>query len=266
MITAMQIPPNQTQLLAEKSLSGILVQKESQPDRHMIRHPAIAEFILDAAPRDLLATAVVGFLRSVATVLPVGRARRWSLIFRVYRETINHRRLFALFPGRVELIREIYEQIKEYYRDDGHYWLQYGSFELEYGAALDAAENFINQAAAILPSQQRQVETATAYLKMRKSLAAPNAAVAVPLMEDAVSTLRNQMSENSAVAVHPFHIFGSQMMAYIGRWVSPDQRSPEFRRVHDELKRTIPTHLSSHPDLRALIDALKRAELETVVR
>ena len=266
MITAMALPPNETLLLAESSLFEILVPKETQPDRYVIRHPAIAEFILVAAPRDALAEAVVSFLRGVSTVLPEGRERRWSLAFKIYRDVINHRRLFQCFHERVEIIRDIYERVKPYYRDDGHYWLQFGSYELEYGDALDAAENYINQASALLSSQNTQVDTATARLMLRKALVAPNGLVAEELLENGLRTLRAQMSESGRASVHPFHIFGSQMMAYIGRWVPSRDRSEAFRLVHDELKRSIPEHLRAHPDLRSLVDSLKRVELETVLR
>ncbi len=264
MITAMDAPPNQTLLLAEKSLAGILVPKEHQPDRFMIRHPTIAEFIVDAAPRDQLGDAIVAFLTSLSAVLPVGRERRWSRAFGVYREAINHRRLFALFPNQIQSIRDIYERVKPFYRDDGHYWLQYGSFELVWGA-LDAAENYINQAASILPAQHRQLDTATAHLMLKKSVHVNNAVTGEELMKEGVKLLKAQMADSASVDVHPFHIFGSQLMAYIGRWSAHERRSEEFRRVHDELKRAIPPHLRSHPELKNLLDGLKRAELETAI-
>ena len=55
------------------------------------------------------------------------------------------------------------------------------------------------------------------------------------------------------------------MITYIKRWVPPGERSEQFRAVHDELRRSIPEHLCSHPDLRRLLEDLKRAELDTAI-
>jgi len=79
----------------------------------------------------------------------VGRERRLSRAFRVYRDAINHRRLQSLFLQRPDLVRNIYDEIRPLYRDDGHYWLQYASYEIEYGSEMDLAENHLKQAAAL---------------------------------------------------------------------------------------------------------------------
>jgi hypothetical protein len=264
MITSMDLPPSQTQVLIEKSLAGILIQQEYDPSKYQIRHPAIAHFVLEAAPREVLTEAVIALLRTLSAVLPQGRDRRWSRAFRAYRDIINHRRLHTMFSNRPDLVRNIYEAIKPFYRDDGHYWLQYGSYEIEYGDNIDVAENYIGQADALLP-HNRQVQTATAHLLMKKAATAQTAAAAKPLMEEAVALLRLQMMD-PRVSLHPLHIFGSQMITYIRRWVPLNLRSESFRDVHDELRRSIPDHLRTHPELARLIEDLKRSELETVIR
>lgn len=264
MITTMALEPAETLSLIETSLAGILVPKEGELDSYVIRHPAIADFILTQASREILAESFIAFLRTIFAVLPEGRERRWSRAFRVYRHQINHKRLQHIFGGRTDLVRNIYEGIKQYFRDDGHYWLQYGSFELEYGLEIGAAENYINQAAAIMPNNP-QVVTANAHLLFKKSAEATTSAAARELMEEATTVLKAQMVQNQHSEAHPFHIYGSQMMSYIGRWVSAESRSEHFRRVHDELRQAIPAPLASQPEFKQLLSDLKRAELETAV-
>jgi SIR2-like domain len=266
MITAMDLAPNDTQVLIEKSLAGILIQHEFDSSTYFIRHPAIAHFVIDSAPRPILADAVVALLITISTVLPSGKERRWSRAFRLYRSVLNHHRLNSIFSGKQFLVRKIYEGIKDYYRDDGHYWLQYGSYETEYGGDISLAENYIQQATALLPPYNRQIETATAHLLLKKTLGAPNAASALPYVDEALKILRAHMADQKNVSLHALHIFGSQMLKYIWQWIPTVERAERFRAVHDELRRAIPAHLRTHPDLNTLIEDLKRAELETTVR
>jgi len=265
MITAMGLAPPDTQALIEKSLAGILTQHEFESNRYFIRHPAIAHFVIESAPRVMLADAVNYLLITISTVLPPGRERRSSRAFRLYRHVLNHHHLNGMFPGKSFLVRKIYEEIKDYYREDGHYWLQYGSFETEYGGDISLAENYIAQASALLPANNRQVETATAHLLLKKALTAPNAAPAAACCDDALKILRAHMRDRNTVSLHALHIFGSQMLQYVMKWVPSAEQAKHLRDVHDELRRAVPDHLRTHPELGRLLDELKRAELETTI-
>jgi len=110
------------------------------------------------------------------------------------------------------------------------------------------------------------VFTATAHLLLKKAIAAAALATAQEYKDEAIGILKAQMASTKDADVHPYHIFGSQMMSYIGRWVAGEKRSDEFRRIHDELRDSIPNHLRGHPELRKLLSDLKRAELETLIR
>jgi tetratricopeptide (TPR) repeat protein len=266
MITAMDLAPNDTQILIEKSLAGILIQHEFDSSKYFIRHPAIAHFVIDAAPRPILADAVIALLITISTVLPEGKERRWSRAFRLYRSVLNHHRLNSIFTGKQFLVRKIYEGIKDYYRDDGHYWLQYGSYETEYGGDISLAENYLQQAEGLLPPNNRQVETAMAHLLLKKGLSAPNAASALPFVADALKILRSHMADQKNVSLHALHIFGSQMLRYIWQWVPTTERATRFREVHDELRRAVPDHLRTHTELSRVVEDLKRAELQTTIR
>ena len=267
MVAAMHLPPNETIGLAQDSLAEILVEKDHERGYFVIRHPAIAEFVVDdVAPREVLAEAFVAFLKTISFSLPPpGPDRRWSRAFRVYRNTINHKKLGALFPGRVDLVRDIYERIKGFYADEGHYWLQYGSYELVCEDALDAAENYINQSAALMPNSI-QVATATGHLLLKKSLVAQTLAAAEALMLDGVRILRAQMADTRQIQVHPYHIFGTQMMSYVTTWIADGDQAEKYREIHDELRRSIPVYLRGNLELQRLLDDIKRAELSTALR
>ena len=265
MITAMELPPNDTQVLIEKSLAGILVQHEFDETKYYIRHPAIAHFVIESAPRPVLANAVIALLITISTVLPQGKDRRWSRAFRFYRSVLNHHRLNAIFTGKHFLVRKIYEGIRDYFHDDGHYWLQYGSYETEYGGDISLAENYIAQATALLPAGNQQAETATAHVLLKKALAAPTAGAAGPHVEEALKILRSHMADRNHVSLHALHIFGTQMRNYIWRWVPTAERAESFREVHEEMRRSIPDHMSRHPELTRVLAELKRSELETTV-
>jgi hypothetical protein len=264
MITAMDLQPRETLVLIEKSLAGILIQSELDETKYFIRHPAIAHFVLAAAPREMLAEATVSLLIALSTVLPSGRERRWSRAFRLYRDVLNHRRIHSMFVGRIDLGRQVYEVIKDCYRDDGHYWLQYASYEIEYGGDMSLAENFLGQASGLLP-ENRQVETATAHLLFKKALAAQEENIACGYKDEGLEILRRHMADRASVSLHALHIFRTQMMAYIWKWGVDNERAEHFRAAHQELRTAIPDQMRSHLELRRVLDQIKRAELETVV-
>ena len=266
-ITAMQLPANESLSLAVDNLADILVPKEGESGHFVIRHPIIARFVVEnVAPREILAQATISFLRAISAVLPApGRARRASRAFGVYRNTINHNRMKTLFPGQYDLVAGIYEGVKDLFSDEGHYWLQYGTYELVMGDSLDKAENYISQAAALMP-YSIQVITAGAHLLMKKAITAQTLASAESLMQEATRILRLQMATTESIQIHPYHIFGTQMLAYIRTWVPQGERAEKYHALHDELRRSIPMYLRSDFDLRKLLETIKRAELDTAIR
>jgi hypothetical protein len=265
MIVAMNLPPNETQFLVEKSLSGILVQYESDASTYFIRHPAIAHFIISKADRELLAEAVIGLMSALASVMPDGPDRKASRAFRLYRRLLSHTLIFERFGDRDDLARAVYEGIKSLYRDDGHYWLHYGAYEIEHGGDIALAENYLDQADALLPNS-RKVETAQAHLLFKKARMAESSVAANALAEEAQRILRNHMSDSATVSFHALHIFGIQMADFIRRWLPAADQSEAYRRVARELQNATPPHMLNHRELNFLIKDLKRLELETVVK
>ena len=85
-------------------------------------------------------------------------------------------------------------------------------------------------------------------------------------MQDALKILRAQMGGSKTATLHPLHIFGSQMISYIRRWVAPRDQAEWFQDIHEELRRAIPDYLRDHFELKRLLEDIKRAELNTVTR
>ena len=264
MISALDLPPNETLLLVEKGLNGILLQHENDSNAYFVRHPAIAFFIIQNAPREILADALVALAICITTILPGGREKRLSRAFKVYRRILSHTRMQTLFPNGSDLARSVYERLRDYCRGDGHYWLHFASFEIEQGGNISVAENYLAQADALLPNS-KQVETATAHLLFKKAVHAVNAVTARAYCDEACKILRNHMLDSRSVSLHALHIFGTQMADYVNTWTPRDQRANEFHQIHRELERAIPGSMKSTPRLRQVLEELKRAELETIL-
>ena len=264
-IAAMQDSPSATVSLIDNSLRGILVPQGKYPLTYSIRHPAIAHFIIDSAQRDKLADAIIALMVALWGVLPEGRSKKLARPFRLYKKLLNHSYIQASFSSR-KLARGIYEAITPYYRDDGHFWLQYASYEIEGGDDIVLAENYLNQAEALLGEKSRQVQTARAHLLFLKAQKAPNSSSAKNYVDEALILLRAHMAQSARVSWHALHIFGDQMHAYVWKWVPTIERSKHFGAAYEELRRAIPEGMKDHKLLQSTLSTLKRAELETVVR
>lgn len=266
MISSIDLPPNEVQLLVERNLSGILVQHENDPSKFYIRHPAIAHYIVQSAPRPELAVATRLLLCSLATVMPEGAEKKNSRAFRLYRRLLSHTEMLARYPNDLNTVRSIYDGIRDSYRDDGHYWLHYGAYEVEQqGGEIGLAENYLDQASGLMP-YSRQVETVKAHLLFKKAEQAANPAVAEQYANEALAILRVHMANPQSVSKHALHIFGHQMDAYIKKWIPRSQQAKYFSDIHRELKRSIPPHMENHPIIVNILKTLKRSELETAIK
>jgi hypothetical protein len=262
LIAAMELSPSETSSLIEENLSGVLIEYENDAQRLQIRHPLIAEHVVvEAAPRVFLAEAYVRYLELVAHDLPPVRERRRSRLFRIYRDVINHRELHSVFLGQRDLCRGIYESMRCHFMEDGHYWLQYGSYELEYGD-LDFAENYLLQAEALMPAHP-WVATAIGYLLMRKAIEGQSLMAAMELVAQGLQKLRGQILRIGLEDPYPYHVLGSQMLAFIKRWCPVRDQAAELRKLHMEVSEGCKRH-PLDGQLRVLVDDIKRTELETV--
>lgn len=263
LIASMDTSPNETSSLIDENLSGILIPTAEDPLKFQIRHPLIAEHVIsNAAPRDILAEAYIRYLELLAHDLPPSKERRASRTFKLYRDVINHRSLHLIFLRQQDICRRIYESVRQHFVGDGQYWLQYGSYELEFGD-LDFAENYLLQAEALMPDHP-WVGTAMGYLLMKKGVEAKSLMEANDLVRQGLARLRQQIVRIGSNDPYPYHVLGSQMLAFTNAWIVKEQKAGKLRELHAEVLEGCKRH-PLDTQLKVLADDIKMAELQTVI-
>ena len=148
----------------------------------------------------------------------------------------------------------MYDRLEDVLSWDYHYWLQRGSFEVEDGD-LERATNFLSQARALSPGDAK-VETAYAFLLMKKAAKNPNHADARAWLEEGWETLSEMAQTSGRVDPYPYHILGSQELSWA-------RHAPltvvEKRRVLASLLKTLEEGVKYHPRAEDL--AKLRADL-----
>lgn len=264
LIAAMDLPPSETAAIIDDILSGILIPHENAATRLQIRHPVIAEYVvMQLAPRQFLARAYILFLEILAHDLPKQKNRRASKVFRLYQSVISHQTIHTIFLKQVNLCREIYESIKPHFTDDGHYFLQYGAYELEWGD-LDFAENYLLQAESLMPNHP-WVATSLGYLWMRQGVEASSPLAANEYLNRGAERIQHQIDTVGRKDPYPYHVLGSQMLAFINRWVPMEERIRRLQELHTRVAEGSKRHSLDH-QLQKLVADIKKAELETIVQ
>lgn len=229
--------------------------------RYRARHRVIGDLILDKLAelgqlKEVLAGLAFAAASKVDPVLD-RRDRAWRLLVRV----INH--AFLLRVLRVPDARSVYAQVEQILSFDYHYWLQRGSLEVEAGDVRDA-ENFLSQALSLAPDDYR-VETAYAYMQIRKAYEEPHRADAAVLAEEALGRLENAIQHRGANDVHPYHVLGSQGLSWARR---AGLKRLERRALLERLLRNVEDGVKRHPasrELQKLHSDVRREYLMTTV-
>jgi hypothetical protein len=167
-----------------------------------------------------------------------------------------------VFLKQVELCRNIYESVRSHFVDDGHFYLQYGSYELEYGD-LDFAENYLLQAEKLMPTHP-WVANAMGYLLMRKAVEARSLMAANEFRELGLKKLQAQIGTVGAQDPYPYHVLGSQELAFIKRWCLEEEQVRQLQALHNQVSEGCRKH-PLDGQLKSLVEAIKKAELETVL-
>ena len=183
--------------------------------------------------------------------------RRWRRLIRF----INHDYLIRLLS--VEDVRSTYERIESVLNWDYHYWLQRGSLEVEIGD-LSLATNFLDQARS-LASGDRLVENEYAYLLMKKAASDPWSSGAAEMFNDGYGMLEALIRSNGRRSPHPYHVLGSQVLAWVRR--APLPPSEKIRLLNSTLAR-VTEGVRAHPksnDLLRLREDVQRELLGMAV-
>lgn len=229
--------------------------------QYRVRHRVIGDLIVEKLSelgqlRDVLASLAFAAASKVDRFLD-RKDRAWRLLVRA----INH-----AFLGRVLKVpdaRFVYEQIEGVMSFDFHYWLQRGSLEVEHGD-VRLAENFLSQALSLAPDDHK-VETAYAYMLLRKASEEPHRPDAPGLAADAMRRLENAIQHRGGLDSYPYHVLGSQGLAWAHR---AGLGRAEYRALLERLTRQVEDGTKKHPasgELQKLHKDLRQEYLMTAV-
>lgn len=175
------------------------------------RHRVIADVVVNAPVfRAFMASALEGvcfaFANRISSTIPRTN-RSWRRFIRF----INHE--FVLQLVSPEDGRQVYGRLESVLHWDHHYWLQRGSLEVQEGN-LELATNFLGQARSLAPGDYL-VETEWAYLLAKKAARYPAHTSAREWFEEGYAILLGQIEERGSIDAHPYHILGSQTLAWV---------------------------------------------------
>jgi len=153
--------------------------------------------------------------------------------------------------------RRLYDDIEDLCKDDYHYWLQRGSLEVQHGN-LKVARNWLQQAFAGGEHDHR-VQTEWAYYLLKSAWKNPNGEDAEERVATGKEILLEQIAVRGGEDSYPWHVYGSQMLAWIRRApMSDDQRARELETV----KKHIDEAVRLFPRMRDLRDLKRDIEEE----
>jgi hypothetical protein len=224
------------------------------------RHRVVADIVLEHLQVNAqLKEVLSGLAFAAASKLDMDadrRSRSWRLLIRF----INHSFLLRLIG--LNDARDIYNELENQLGNDYHFWLQRGSLEVEAGD-VRLAEHFLNQARS-LNTDDHRIDTEYGYMLMRKAIETPTDPRAADWVNAATQLLEGVISSRGGADSHPFHILGSQGLA----WSRRSAPAPnEKRRLLAYYLNTVSEGLRRHPfqrDLAQLETDLKREILMTV--
>lgn len=229
--------------------------------RHRLRHRRIAELVAARLRGGAeLFEPYRGLLRAMATRYNPNhfRSRETRLLIAL----ISHRRIGHSFA--VSDARALYQEIEELCRDDYHYWLQRGSFEVQFGN-LSLARTSLAQARVGDGAKDFRVDSEWAYYLIKSAWKDPRAAGAEDRVREGEQILLEQIEVYGEEDSHTFHIYGSQMLAWLRRApLSRDDRARQLEAVKDRMEEAVRLHPGQR-DLTILLHDVTNDWLKTAI-
>ena len=225
------------------------------------RHRVIAELVRDELQRTGEVKGLISGLAQIGASKVTPTMPRNTRPWRILRAMINHD--FLNRAVGLEVARNIFGELEGIINWDYHYWLQRGSLEVEAGD-LTLAQNFLDQAKGLAPTD-RYVDTERAYLWFAQAIQEPGTESARSLAEEAEGLLKELITEYGDGDPYPFHVLGSQGMAWSRRAFSS---SPERAQYLYSLIGILQRGTIKHPrdeGLRQLLTDLKREYLSVAI-
>jgi SIR2-like domain/Protein of unknown function (DUF815) len=238
----------------------VVIMKQSNSE-YRCRHRVIADIVFDKI-KELgeLKELLTGFAWALGSKVGTPLDRH-SRIGKLLTRLISHD--FLLRTIEFNNSRDLYSRIEAVLSSEYHYWLQRGSLEVEAGD-IRRAENFLG-AARSLGAGDFRVNTAYAYMLMRKAWEAPHDLHAEEYLDEGMKELENVIEDSGHVSSYPFHVFGSQGLAWARRGISNRETKREFL---EKLTGMVKQGLDQHPgaeNLEKLLTDLRKEILLTAV-
>ena len=230
------------------------------PHRYRARHRVIADLVFNKLGElRELKDVFVGLTWALATKLSPS-ATRDDRTRKFLSAAMNHSLLRQLM-GFMDA-RDVFGALEGVLNWFYHYWLQRGSLEVEAGD-IRLAENFLGAAYSMAPEDFR-VQTAYAYMLMRKAHESPNELGAVSSLGKGRDMLKDVINNWGTVSAYPFHVLGVQGLAWANRGpLTRDERRVLLRDLWETVEQGHRLHPTS-TELARLKGELQREYLLTV--
>lgn len=245
---------NSTLNVVDRLTKRHLIVPSRDPKYFRARHRVIARILVDELQKRGALKDILGGLMLVSAVKTQPNMKRTSRPYRMLRTFLNHDYLFRMLDA--EQARNLYGSVEQLLHWEENFWLQRGSLEVEEGD-IRLAENFLNQARSLAPDHP-YVENEWAYLLFRKAIISPGSSEAPELVRDATETLKGLIDSTKNVNEHPYHVLGSQGLAWARRGIRNEDERAQYLRG---LVGVVQEGLRKHPEsdvLRQLENDLRR--------
>lgn len=258
------LTPAETLHLIERNLNDVVIKAGPKQDRLLLRHRTIADFIINnCLNEDALKKVYLRILSSLAPEINIYDYK--SRKFALYKEIINHYKVYKRFKANINNARELYESLIPYFNLDFQFWLQYGSLELEgKGGSLELAHNYLLQAES-LKTKSVYVKNALAGLYFKKSIITNDETESLNLRDQANEIMHELLEDKHHDDAYTYHIYCKGNYTYaIEKIKSIDEMKQEF----SKLKKIVQQGISGHPNnkrLKHIQEVINKAYLLTAV-
>jgi hypothetical protein len=248
-----------TGLFALERLSsrGIILQRTNT---YAARHRVVSEVVADSLRNaGRLLGPYLGLTRAMAARYEPtrGKARETKIVSAL----LNHRRISRNF--RTSDARSIYNEVEEFCKDDYHFWLQRGSLEVQYGDLAYARPYLLS--AKDGGEHDHRVYNEWAYYLIKDGWKHPKRPNASAQVVEGRDILLARLEECDGDDVYAWHVYGSQMLAWLRRSPMP---SDDMQRELEVVKQNLEAAVRQHPadrELRSLSQEIQGEWLSTAV-
>ena len=252
---------NETLDTLERLVVRGLITRKDRYTGYASRHRVIAEQVVHSQVfRSEVSTIIEGLLIALASSLDSDESRtsrKWRRVTRF----INHE--FILNFLVPEDARRVYWSIESLLGWDYHFWLQRGSLEVQEGD-LALATNYLGQAKSLAPTD-RLVLAGWSYLLMKKAARLPTHTDAKGWFSEGFETIIRLVENRETSNPHPYHILGSQTIAWVHSASLEIFEVRALLRKAMEIVETGRSRIPRNDELKQLAEDLRREYLITAV-